>query len=109
METTLNTLMVNGVEYVRKDSVTSSVVPSGSRVVVVVDRGWIYAGDVVEENGRIKLMNAVWVFKWNDIGFAEVLKDPTSKKVDIRKMPYPVDIPVHAEVYRIPVPSGWGL
>jgi hypothetical protein len=27
---------------------------TGTRAVVVVDRGWIFAGDVTRENGRIK-------------------------------------------------------
>ena len=38
MNTTVETILINGVEYVRKDSV-GTVVPSGNRCVVVVDRG----------------------------------------------------------------------
>lgn len=45
----MNTINVNGVEY---RSVTTQ---TGSRAVVVVDRGWIFAGDVTRENGRILL------------------------------------------------------
>jgi len=69
--------------------------------------GWIYAGDVSEQNGRIMLTNAVWVFGWKSCGFASVLDDPS--KADIRPLNYPVDIPSGAEIFRIPVPSGWGL
>lgn len=94
---------VDGVTYVPKSSR-----PSGNRAVVVVNRGWIFAGDVTEENGRIRLDNAVWVFRWERIGFAEVIRDPTQDGVDIRTVPYPVDIPASAEVYRVPVPEGWG-
>jgi hypothetical protein len=109
METLVNSLMVNGVEYVRKDSVSATSIPKGNRVVVVVNHGWIYAGNVSESNGRITLTNAVWVFNWSSIGFAEVLRNPKHSNVDIRKMEYPVDIPAHSEVYRIPVPEGWGF
>jgi hypothetical protein len=46
-------VIVDGVLYVREDSITPA--PSGSRAVVVVDRGWIFAGNVTRENGRIIL------------------------------------------------------
>ena len=55
---------INGVEYVR-----AGARPTGNRAVVVVDRGWIFAGDVTRENGRIYLTKAVWVFRWESIGF----------------------------------------
>ena len=47
-----NTITVNGVEYIRADSVPAAK-PNGNRAVVVVDRGWIFAGDVTREDGRI--------------------------------------------------------
>ena len=50
---------INGIEYVPAASK-----PAGNRAVVVVDRGWIFAGDVTRENGRITLTNALHVFKW---------------------------------------------
>lgn len=53
MKTDIQQIEVNGVSYVRADSV-STPQPNGKRAVVVVDRGWIFAGDVTEENGRIK-------------------------------------------------------
>lgn len=100
-------ITVNGVEYVRKDSVQQ--VPNGNRVVVVVDRGWIFAGDVTEKGGRIYLDRAVWVFRWEAIGFNGMLENPASDKVNIRKLNHRVDIPVGAEVYRVPVVCDWGL
>ena len=44
METITETITVNGIEYVRRQA-------AGTRAVVVVDRGWIFAGDVTRENG----------------------------------------------------------
>lgn len=100
------TIKINEVEYVRADSVQP---PNGKRAVVVVDRGWIFAGDVTEENGRIRLSRAVWVFSWSQCGFDGVLNDPKSGKVNIRKFSHVVDLPADAEIFRVPVTDGWGL
>jgi hypothetical protein len=82
---------------------------NGTRAVVVVDKGWIFAGDVTRENGRIKLTNAVWVFRWESIGFDGVIADPKNPKVTIKPMENGVDIPEGAEVFCVPVADGWGL
>ena len=100
----IETIKINNVEYVRKDQVGET--PKGNRAIVVIDRGWIYAGDVVQENGRITINNAVWVFKWESVGFSGIVADPS--KADLRKMPYPVDLPEESEVYRVAVPESWG-
>ncbi len=102
-----NNIVVNGKTYVAEDSIQAP--PSGSRCVVVVDRGWIFAGDVTEENGRIKLSRAVWVFRWESIGFDGVLRDPKSSKVQIRPLPGTVDVPSDSEIFRFPVNDSWGL
>jgi hypothetical protein len=98
-------IAIDGIEYVRTDS-TPALKPNGNRAVVVVDRGWIFAGDVTRENGRIKLTRAVWVFRWESCGFAKVIEDPT--KADIRPMA-DVDIPEGAEIFCVPVSDQWGL
>ena len=100
----MDTIEVNGIQYVRADKA-----PNGNRAVVVVDRGWIFAGDVTEQNGRIYLDRAVWVFRWESIGFAAVVADPTQKGIDIRPLTTRVDVPAGAEVFRLPVGDGWGL
>ena len=97
-----NVIEVDGVKYQRMEA-------NGKRAVVVVDRGWIFAGDVEEANGRIKLNRAVWVFNWQSIGFAAVVANPKQKGIDIRPMPTSVDIPVDAEIFRVPVDENWGL
>lgn len=91
------------------DGVTYAPVTSGKRAVVVVDRGWIFAGDVTEEGGRIRLSRAVWVLNWSEIGFDGMVRDPKSKKVNIRKMDSDVDLPAGAEIFRVPVGDDWGL
>lgn len=102
---TADRITVNGKTYIPEDTPTKP----GKRAVVVVDRGWIFAGDVTEENGRIKLTRAVWILRWESIGFDGVIKNPKSDKVTIRKMDTCVDIPADAEVFRTPVADDWGL
>jgi hypothetical protein len=101
---TPNTIKIDEVEYVRKDAVPA--VPSGSRAIIVVDRGWIFAGDVTRENGRIKLSRALHVFKWETVGFAGIIEN--TKKADLRKIA-DVDIPEGAEIFAVPVHDQWGL
>ena len=98
------TITIDDVQYVRQDSITSSV-PRGSRAVVVVDRGWIFAGDVTRENGRIRLSRALHVFKWESIGFAKMVE---TAEADLRPIA-DVDIPEGAEIFAVPVEDQWGL
>ncbi len=96
-----DSVIVDGVKFVRETT--------GNRHVVVVDRGWIFAGDLTRENGRLLLQNAVHVFKWEQIGFDGMLKDPKSSKVTLKKLDQPVDIPQNAEIFSIPVDANWGV
>ena len=98
-----HTIKIDDVEYVRSDAIPTPI--SGSRAVVVVDRGWIFAGDVTRENGRIKLTRALHVFKWEEIGFAKMVE---TAKADLRKIA-DVDIPEDSEIFSIPVGDAWGL
>lgn len=104
MNQAINEIEINGVKY---RPITAT--PSGKRAVVVVDRGWIFAGDVTEENGRIYLDRAVWVFRWESVGFAAVVDDPRKAKADLRPMSSRVDLPCDAEIFRVPVGDTWGL
>lgn len=106
--TTPKTLMVDNEKYIRERDVPA-LQPNGNRAVVVVDRGWIWAGDVTEEDGRIYLDRAVWVFRWESVGFDGVLANPKSSKVTIKPVPNRVDIPKAVEVFRVPVAEDWGL
>lgn len=103
--TELKTITINGVDYVRACDVPAAQ-PSGNRAVIVVDRGWIFAGDITRENGRIRISRAVWVFRWESCGFSKVIEDPSN--ADIRPMA-DVDLPEGAEIFSVPVNDNWGL
>jgi hypothetical protein len=105
MNTQINTLTVNGVEYIQANQAK----PKGSRAVVVVDRGWIFAGDVTRENGRIILDRAIHVYRWESIGFDGMIANPKSSKVTLKPLPNGVDLPQGSEVFCVPVADDWGL
>lgn len=107
MNQQINEIEVNGVKYVRADAIATPQ-PNGKRAVVVVDRGWIFAGDITEADGRIRLSRAVHVFSWQSVGFAKMVADPKSGKADLRPIS-DVDLPKDAEVFRVPVGDNWGL
>ena len=100
----IETIKINEVEYVRADSI--QVQPSGNRAVVVVDSGWIFAGDVERKDGFIYLRRALHVFKWESVGFAGMIEN--TKKADLRKIA-DVQIPEGAEIFCVPVSDNWGL
>jgi len=102
----LKEISLDGVQYVLKSELPQ--VPSGNRCVVVVDRGWVFAGDVERKDGRIKISNALWVFRWESIGFDGMVRDPKSSKVTIKPLGHCVDMPADAEVFCVPVSDTWG-
>lgn len=90
---------INGVDYA---PIANRI--TGNRAVVVVDRGWIFAGDVTRENGRIRISRALHVFKWGSIGFAKMVE---TADADLRPIA-DVDLPAGAEVFCVPVADDWG-
>jgi hypothetical protein len=96
------TVTIDGVEYAPINKA------NGNRAVVVVDRGWIFAGDVTRENGRIRLSRALHVFKWESLGFAAMIDSPKKAQADLRPVA-DVDIPEGAEIFCVPVAAEWGL
>jgi len=103
------TMRIDDVEYVRADSVETR--PSGNRKVIVSDRAYIYAGDVIvdEKTGIYTLSRAVNVFRFDGIGLDGVLANPKSEKAVLKKWPTDVDIPFGSILHMFPVSDDWGL
>lgn len=72
-----NTLILNGVEYVRKDSVNTAV-PLGQKRIVIADRGWIFVGDCEDhEDGTVTISNAKNIRRWGTTqGLGELVNGP---------------------------------
>lgn len=99
----MKSIIVDGVEYVAKTGPTK-------RAVLVIDRGWIFAGDVSEDGqGTVTLSNAVHVFRWESIGFDGMIKEPKSSKVTLKKMNENVCVPESSIIFFVPVGESWGL
>jgi len=100
----MSKITLNGIDYIpASEAVTPRL--TGTRAVIVVDRGWIFAGDVTRENGRIQISRAVHVFKWENIGFAKMCE---TANADLRPIA-DVDMPAGAEIFCVPVHDAWGL
>lgn len=106
---TLSTIEINGVTYAPVGSNSNSL-PAGNRHVVVIDRGWIVAGDVSTDETTKELIvsNAIHVFRWESIGFTGVLENPKSNKVTLKSFPYPVKVPQGSVIFTVPVSDDWG-
>lgn len=98
----MDNVVINGIEYAPVNA------NKGNRAVVVVDRGWIFAGDVTRTDGRIRLSRALHVFKWESVGFAGMIDNPKKAKADLRPIA-DVDLPEGAEIFCVPVAAEWGL
>lgn len=97
-------ITLNGITYA-----PVPVAAPGTRAVVVVDRGWIFAGNVVKDtSGMLTLSDAVHVFRWESIGFHGMLADPKNSKVTLKPMPFPVEIPAGSVIFQVPVTDNWG-
>lgn len=105
------TMMIDNVKYVREDSVENYNPPNGKRVVLVIDRGWIVAGDCVTDpvTGMKTLNRAVGIRNWSSIGFNGVLDNPLSDKVKLEKFSQIFEVPVNSVLFAVKVVDNWGL
>ena len=71
---------LNGVKYIRKDSIKQNVEHAGDIKIVVLQRGWIYVGRFEKDvNGLCKLHNASCIRTWGTTkGLQELVNGPTS-------------------------------
>ncbi len=99
----MSTITVNGIEYVPKSSQ-----PTGSRHVVVLHRGWIFVGNISEEDGQVTLTGVRNVRKWASGGFGGMIRDPKGSGAETDAcgdLGYRADT---AEIMRLPVAETWG-
>ena len=83
-KTEINEVEINGVLYVRKDSVTSKQEFDGDIKIVVLQRGWVYIGRFERNGNDCKLHNAYNIRVWGTTkGLPELVNGATtSTKLD---------------------------
>ena len=106
-ECSMKKISIDGVDYVRADCLLPAA--SGKRAVLVLDRGWVVAGDVELVDGRLRVTRALHIRRWESIGFDGMVANPKSEKVIIKPIPNGFDVPADAELFRVPVADNWGL
>ena len=82
MEMQAKEISINGVDYIRKDSVSEKLI-TGDIKIVILQRGWVMVG-IFERNGSdCKLHNASVIRIWGTTrGLGEIAKEgPTPKTV----------------------------
>ena len=78
--TSIETIKINGVDYVRADSV-SSVRDIGPVRIIVADRGWVFVGNCEDnEDGSVTIRNARNIRMWGTTsGLGQLVNGPTSE------------------------------
>ena len=78
--TSINELEVNGVKYVRKDTVGETVRDIGSKRIIVADRGWVFVGNCEDnDDGSVPIRNARNIRQWGTtMGLGQLRNGPLS-------------------------------
>lgn len=71
------TMMINEVEYVRKDSVPQMKTLSGEVRIVILQRGWVAVGYFSKNGSDVKLERASIIRKWGtEKGLGQLVSGP---------------------------------
>ncbi len=93
-------ITVNGVEYEPVEKKT------GKRHIVVLDRGWIFVGDLEHhEDGHYKLSRASNIRLWKRSGFGGMTRDPKAAGAEMDAC---VDQTFDHYIFAVPVADEWG-
>jgi hypothetical protein len=80
-DTSIETIKINGVDYVRADSVNTAV-PLSQKRIVIADRGWVFVGDCQDhEDGTVTITNCKNIRRWGTTaGLGELVNGPIAGK-----------------------------
>ena len=82
MNTEINEVEINGIKYVRKDSITEQKQYEGDVKIVVLQRGWIYIGRFERIGNDCKLYNAYNIRSWGTTkGLPELVNGATKDSI----------------------------
>lgn len=76
------TMMIDEVEYIRKDSVKENL-DIGDVRIIVADRGWVFVGACTDNaDGSVTIKDAKCIRQWGTTkGLGELINGPVSKTV----------------------------
>ena len=80
---TATSLTLNGVEYIRKDSIPTGTQPMGDVRIIIADRGWVFVGNCQDHpDGSVTITNCRNIRKWGtSAGLGELVNGPKSDTV----------------------------
>ena len=79
---------------------------TGSRAIVVLDRGWIFVGDLATEGGVTTLSNCANLRKWSGGGFGGMVLSPKTSSVVLDPCAN-VIFDAGAPIFTVPVADDW--
>jgi hypothetical protein len=76
-------LTLNGVEYIRKDSLPAASPVMGDVRIIIADRGWVFCGNCQDHpDGSVTITNCRNIRKWGtSSGLGELVNGPKSGTV----------------------------
>lgn len=77
-EINANSLTLNGIEYVRKDSLATNSPAMGDIRIIIADRGWVFVGACQDhDDGTVTITNCRNIRKWGSSkGLGELANGP---------------------------------
>jgi len=82
MDNTLNTISIDGTDYVRADSVPGKDFSSSPVRIVVLQRGWVVVGYYAEDGDKVTVEQAKIIRRWGTTkGLGELATGPVSESV----------------------------
>ncbi len=95
-----NTITIDGIDYVKEGQKIT-----GNRHIVVLDRGWIFVGNLEVDGETYKLTNTQNIRKWGKSGFGGMVLDPKKAEVVLDKSG-PLEF--KSPIFLVSVPENWG-
>ena len=100
----IDTLQINGVDYIRADSVPAPGPELGPTQIVVADKGFVFVGNTEDHpDGSVTIRNCRNIRYWGTTkGLGELTTGPTAKTLSD-----PYGTVKLTPILRIAVVSGW--
>tara|TARA_B100000683_G_scaffold220470_1_gene217371 strand:- start:19 stop:330 length:312 start_codon:yes stop_codon:yes gene_type:complete len=77
-------IMINETQYIREDKAgQASPVEIGDKRIIVADGGWVFVGDVIDnDDGSVTINNALNIRRWGTTkGLGELINGPLEETI----------------------------